>query len=115
MDDGILSALPLTSAEIGERFAPPEIKDKSSWARRKIAKLIEAGKAIRDMVTRIIFPTRDAVTRIIFPTRDERPAVVRFGYDKVMRRDYKSPHAYRGTPAKAHFSKFSRVRRFFHI
>ena len=113
-DSDILSAIavePMTGSEIGKGFAPEHIKDRAGWGRKWLKKAAESGivKALGDLWTAATkaAPTPPVFTGPDFTVHPMQPWVGELGT-----RDYKAPHANRGTMPRPHFPRAQRRIRF---
>ena len=110
VDDDIIAALPLTSADIGRFFAPEGLADKAAWGRRWARKAIEAGTAVRRDDGLIAAPEKplNAAQRLlahwVWAVTHPRARAINF-----------VPHKPRGTPERLHNPRHAVKRRLFHV
>ena len=100
----ILKQLPLTSADIGRFHAPDHIKDRAGWGRRWVAKMVDAGQVFVDK-TGMVRNQRQKTWAQVFYASLACPNP----------RDYRAPHANRGTRPRPHKPRVPHTRQMFHV
>lgn len=123
-DKTILDALqfePMSGSDIGKRFAPGGIRDRAGWGRGWLKRARETGlvRAVGDL-----WAAAGRKRRVPYNGIDYTRAMVASGGLNMAQsflllimpdstgRDYKAPHANRGTPPRPHFTRTSRAIRF---
>jgi hypothetical protein len=127
-DKTILAALqfePMSGSDIGKGFAPENIKDRAGWGRKWLKRARESGlvQAVGDLWA-AAGRKRQRKDAVPYNGLDYTRAMVASGGLNVAQsflqlimpdstgRDYKAPHANRGTPSRPHFPRTSRAIRF---
>lgn len=113
-----IAAVPMTGSEIGKGFAPDHIKDRAGWGRKWL-------KRAQDDKIVIEVDGKWTATRSFVPqARDFTAPQSRHGFLNTVQtflnawitglpaRDYKAPHAPRGTPPRPHSPRHTRALRF---
>lgn len=94
----------MSGAAIGREFAPENVADKGGWGRRLLKQAKEFGETVKAGLEYL------GVIGYGGYTQAEVMAEV---MADIKIPDVKAPHAYRGTPPRKHFSRYTRTPRAF--